>query len=160
MLRVEDERRIDVRELRRLVRLEDVTLEGTREQVVVDAEEHVALRVPRGQQSAGDDLAGVARLEDAQREAALVLECLLHLVRDRERVVRDEHHLGGRLVATPAAGERERDAGEGAEPDQPTSPGTIASSTPRSTETRAVPVAKTFETPRLDPAASVSPRSG
>ena len=99
VLRVEDELRVDVRELRRLVRLEDVAVERAREEVVVDAEEHVALRVSGGQERPRDDLAGVARLEDPQREAALVLERLLHVVRDRERVVRDEHDLGGSLVA-------------------------------------------------------------
>ena len=43
VLRVEDERRVDVRERGRLVWLEDVALERAGEEVVVDAEEHVAL---------------------------------------------------------------------------------------------------------------------
>ena len=106
MLGVEDELGVDLRERRRLVRLEDVAVERALEQVVVDAEEHVALWVACRQQRSRHDLAGVAGLEDLQLEAALVLERLLHGRRDRERVVRDEHDLGRRLVAPSAAGAR------------------------------------------------------
>ena len=93
MLGVEDERGVDVRERRRVVRLEDVAVECALEQVVVDAEEHVALGVAGCQQRSRDDLAGVAGLEDLELETALVLERLLHGRRDRERVVRDEDDL-------------------------------------------------------------------
>ena len=103
MLGVEHERRIDTRELRRLVRLEDVAVERTLEQVVVDAEQHVSLRVARGQERARYDLAGVARFQDLQSETALLLERLLHRGGDLERVVRDEHDLGRLVVASTAA---------------------------------------------------------
>ena len=106
MLGVEDERWVDVRERRRLVRLEDVAVERALEQVVVDAEEHVALGVAGRQQRSRDDLAGVAGLEDLELEAALVLERLLHGRRDRERVVRDEddlRRLARRFLRSPRA---------------------------------------------------------
>ena len=64
MLRIEDQVLVDIAERRRLVRLEHVACECAREQVVVDAEQHVALRVPRGQQRARDDLSCIARLQD------------------------------------------------------------------------------------------------
>ena len=91
-----------------LVRLEDVAVERALEQVVVDAEEHVALWVACRQQRSRDDLAGVAGLEDLQREPTLRLERLLHVLRDRERVVCDQHHVGRRLVAAAAAGDAEK----------------------------------------------------
>ncbi len=47
VLGVEKQLGFDALELRRLVRLEHVALERPREQVVVDAEEHVALRIAR-----------------------------------------------------------------------------------------------------------------
>ena len=87
MLRVEDERWVDLGELGRLVRLEDVAREGTCEEVVVDAEQHVSFGIPGGQQRSRDDLAGVSGLQDPQLQAALVLERLLH-VRRRSRTSR------------------------------------------------------------------------
>ena len=108
MLGVEDERGVDLRERGRLVRLEDVAVERALEQVVVDAEQDVALWVAGGEQRSRDDLAGVAGLEDLQLEPALCLERLLHVLRDRERVVRDQHDLGRRLVAASAAGDGEQ----------------------------------------------------
>ena len=66
MLGVEDELGVDLRERRRLVRLEDVAVERALEQIVVDAEEHVALWVAFRQQRSRHDLAGVSGLEDLE----------------------------------------------------------------------------------------------
>ena len=85
--------RIDEIEPFRGVWLEEPLVERPREQVVVDPEEDVALRVPLRQQRPVDHLAGVATLQDRQLQPALLLERGLHLLRDRERVVRDEHDL-------------------------------------------------------------------
>ncbi len=101
MLRVEPERRVDVLERWRLVRLEHVALERAGEKIAVDAEEHVALAGCPRSGAPSSDLPRVAGLEDPQRQAALRFEGLLHVVRDRERVVRDEHDLARRLVALP-----------------------------------------------------------
>ena len=57
-------------------------------------------RVPGGEQRSRHDLARVACLEDPQRQAALRLERLLHVLRDRERVVRHQHDVG-RLSSSP-----------------------------------------------------------
>ena len=164
VLGVELERRIDGAERRRRVRLEDVARERALDEVVVDAEEDVALGVAGRQERSRDDLARVPALQDPEPEATLLLERPLHGGRDRERVVRDKDDVL-RLAASAAAG-RGEDACEG-EHDQEeavtahlTAPGRIARTTPRATSTRALSVAKTFETPRVDPGSSVSSRSG
>ena len=99
--------RVDALERRRLVLLEQVALERAREQVVVHPEEHVALGVPRGEERPGQHLARVPGLQDAQ-PGLLLLERPLHVVRDRERVVRDEDDLGRRFVAAAAGGSEQR----------------------------------------------------
>ena len=102
VLGVEHERRVDGAERRRRVRLEDVAGERPGEQVVVDAEEDVALGIAGRQQRARDDLARVARLQDPELQAALLLERLFHVGRDRERVVCHENDVL-RLAASTAA---------------------------------------------------------
>src|SRR6185436_5410849 len=92
------------RERGRLVRLEDVTRESAREQVVVDSEQHVAFGVPCREKRTRHELASVARLQDLEREAAFLLERLLHVGRDRERVVRDEDDFARPTTAAAASG--------------------------------------------------------
>ena len=183
VLGVELERRIDGAERRRRVRLEDVARERPLDEVVVDAEEDVALGIAGRQQRPGDDLACVPALQDPEPEATLLLERPFHGGRDRERVVCHQNDVL-RLAASAAACEREnrrcrRKADHALATDcykggfwlgearnelvtdrHVTASGRIARSTPRATSTRAVSVAKTFETPRVDPGSSVSSRSG
>ena len=78
-------------ELLRAVLVEQIAVERTREQVVVHAEEHVALRVAGGEQCAVERLARVSGLQDPQLQAALPLERRLDVLRDRERLMGDEH---------------------------------------------------------------------
>ena len=85
--------RIDELEEAGDVGLEQALVERPREQVVVDPEENVALGIPLRQERPVDHLAGVAALQDRQLEPALLLERGLHLLGDREGVVRDEHDL-------------------------------------------------------------------
>ena len=117
-------------------------------------------------------LARVAALEDLQRQPALLLERGLHLLRDHERVVRDEHDLLA-LAAVPgvtAPGRERRPRAPRARPRALSTDrhkdsfvsgaGRTASRQPRSTVMRASEAEKTFETPRLVPGGSVSSRSG
>ena len=102
VLRVEHVLLVDRLERRGLVRVEEVALERAGEEVVVDPEEDVALRIARGQKRLRQGFARVARLEDRQLEPALLLEGLLYAVGDDERVVGDEHDLRRRVVTTSA----------------------------------------------------------
>ena len=108
LLRIARVLRVDVRERRRLVRVEEVSREGAREEVVVDAEEDVALRVAGGQQRRRQRLTRVARLQDAELQAGLVLERLPLRLRDDERVVGDEDDVLRRPSAAAAAREPRR----------------------------------------------------
>ena len=71
MVRIEDVLRIDVLERRGLVGSKTSAVERTREERVVDAEEHVALRIAGGEGRLGDDLARVACLQDLQLQASV-----------------------------------------------------------------------------------------
>ena len=71
------------------VLLEQVALERAREDGVVDPEDHVALGIAGRQERSVERLVRVAGLEDPERQPALLLERRLHLLRDREGVVRD-----------------------------------------------------------------------
>ena len=64
--------RVDQVEALRLVGLEQALVERAREEVVVDPEEHVALRVALGQERPVDRLAGVAPLQDLELQSALL----------------------------------------------------------------------------------------
>ena len=98
------------RELRGAVLLEQVGGEGTREDAVVDPEDNVALRVTGGEEGAVEHLVRVAALEDPELQAALPFERRLHVLRDREGVVRDEDDLFRRAPASAAAcGEQDDD---------------------------------------------------
>ena len=129
---------------------------------------------PAGEQRAVEHLVRVAALEDPECEAALLLERRLDRLRDRERVVRDEHDLRRRLAVAAAAGgrscQRRSEERRGTERERATTaharlrtaaaPGRIARRTPVATVSRASVPAKTFETPRLEPGSSVSAASG
>ena len=173
MLLVEDVHGVDLLQLRRLVGLEQVGFERAREQVAVDAEEDVTLGIPGGQERVRERLACVPGLEDPKRLAARRLELALHVVRDHEGVVRDEHDL--LRVAAPAAGDEcdredgDREDGAGGVQHAPievhaassvSGPGRMARRMPFPTATRAVVATNSFETPRLEPGSSVSPSSG
>ena len=99
VLRVEHERRVDFASSGDSYGSKTSPVEGPCEEVVVDAEQHVSFGIPGGQQRSRDDLAGVSGLQDPQLQAALVLERLLHVGRDRERVVGDEDDVGRLLAA-------------------------------------------------------------
>ncbi len=165
MLRIEHVPLVHARQPLGLVRLEEVAFERAREQVVVDAEEDVALRIAGGEQGFRHHRAGVSGLEDTKGEPALLLEGAFHVVGDVERVVRDEDDLA-RPVVAPAArdgdGDRHRrERGERLVTQcHEASPGRTARRTPRSSDTCAVSPASSFEIPRVDPGSSVSPSSG
>ena len=149
---------------------------AAREQVVVDPEEHVALRVALREERPVDHLAGVAALEDRQLQAALPLEGGLDRLRDRERVVRDEHDLLARrrapdpphAAATQRGHSRERRA-SAREPcatvvtraPRPRGPGGRRAGSRASTRDRAPPWPRRRSRSRGScPAGRVSPRSG
>ena len=98
--RVEPVAPVDGNEALRLVRLEQACSHCAGEEVVVDAEDRVALRVPLRQQRAVQHLARIPALQDPELQAALPFERGLHLLRDREGVVRDEHDLLAAAVAS------------------------------------------------------------
>ena len=162
---------VDRGERFRLVRLEQILVEGAREQVVVDPEEDVALRVALREQRPVDRLAGVATLQDPERQAALALERGLHRLRHHERVVRDEHDFLALARISRSSAARGGHRGEERERDPELVPkchkissrsgaGITATRQPCSTVIRASSAAKVFEVPRLEPAGSVSPLSG
>ena len=84
-----------------LVRAEDALVQAAREQGVVDAEEHIALRVALGQDRLVDGLAGIAALEHLDLVAALLLERGQHRLGHVEGVVADERDGLGVRVAPP-----------------------------------------------------------
>ena len=168
------ELRIDVRELVRAVRVEQVAVERAREDAVVDPEDDVALRVAGGQQRAVQRLVRVAGLEDPQREPALLLERRL----DRpsrsanESCVTSTTSVGASppppqpaaaSAPRPRASQRRAaacDDGSRAPPDRGRARPDREEDAGRRRVTRASVAAKTFETPRLEPGSSVSPASG
>ena len=95
MRRVERERVVDARELRRLVGLEDLSLDRFRQQVVVDAEQHVAFGVAGCEDRSVHELSCIARRHDAQLDAAVSLERPDDPLAHVEGVVREERHGGG-----------------------------------------------------------------
>ncbi len=166
MLGVEHVALVHPVEERRLVWLEQIALESARQEGVVEPEEDVALRIPRGEERLGHELARVARLEDLELEAARRLELPPDVVRDHERVVRDEDDFGRRVAAAAAAGHAHEEHGpkSGLATDcckrsHVSPPGRTARRTPRFTVMVADSPTKTFETPRLEPGWSVSPSS-
>ena len=161
--RIEQVSLVDSREPRRLVGLEQVVGERAREEVAVDAVQHVAFRIAGREQRPRQHRAGVAGLEDAESQAALLLEPSLDVVGHDERVVRDQHDLARRLVAPPhrrGRPERDRRAPRARESHREPPPGRTASRRPSSSVMRAFSAVNSFDTPRLDPGSSVSPASG
>ena len=94
VVRIELVLRVDGGESRRLVGLEEVRVVGPTQQVVVDPEEHVALRVVAGEDRLVHDLDGVAALHQIDGDACLLLERLDHVVAHIERVVGDHPQRG------------------------------------------------------------------
>ena len=84
---------------------EDAGLDREVETEVVDAEEHVALRVARVEDRATDELDRIACLEELDGGVVLVLELLDELVADVEGLVGDDRQRSSVVVA---AGEDER----------------------------------------------------
>ena len=83
--------RDDRGELGRLVRFEDVGLEGAGQQGVVHPEHDIACRVSRGQHRAGDHRSRIGPADDLQRDSGVLLQC------GDEVIAHDEGVMGKQL---------------------------------------------------------------
>src|SRR5262245_47421832 len=170
MLRISDELGRHLVELLRRVRREDARVEGTGEEGVVDAVEHIRDRLVLAKDRSVDGDAGITGREPLDLVARLLREVGEHVVGGGERIMREQHD-GLRLVARSAratirstgsgtCGQRQGDS-ERQQPLHRTPPvGCTTSNVPVSSSTVADVATMTLLTPRDVPAGSSSRRSG